>query len=103
MNESLESIGLTHVPFDQHPLWTTLADDLVVQLDVDPVPWPPPSESAPAPAPAPGSLTFDPASRRLSIACRSGAVIVKRVKRQGGKGWIEAKEWWAGNKGRFSK
>lgn len=78
----------------QHPLWTAFAEDLVVQLEVDPVPL---SESASAP----GSLAFDPLSRRLSVACRSGAVTIKRVKRQGGKGWIEAKEWWAGNKGRF--
>ncbi|KWU41767.1 Formyltransferase [Rhodotorula sp. JG-1b] len=88
----------------QHPLWTTFADDLVVQLDVESVPLLSSESSAPsAPAPAPGSLAFDPASRRLSIACRSGSVVVKRVKRQGGKGWIEAREWWAGNKSRFLK
>lgn len=69
-----------------------------MQLDVDPVPL---AFEPDLGAASPGSLMFDPASRRLSIACRSGLVIVKRVKRQGGKGWIEAKEWWAGNKGRF--
>ncbi|GAA5882723.1 hypothetical protein JCM3774_004533 [Rhodotorula dairenensis] len=82
----------------QHPLWTTLAD-LAVQLDLDPVPC---SDARPGMSPSPpGTVAFDPAPRRLTVACRSGSVVVKHIKRQGGKGWVEAKEWWAGNKGKI--
>ncbi|GAA5989418.1 hypothetical protein JCM10908_000465 [Rhodotorula pacifica] len=73
----------------QHPLWTTLSG-VSHQLDIDPVP----VDSSIAP----GSLAFESSS--LQVGCRTGSVRVRRVKREGGKGWIDAKEWWAGNRSR---
>ncbi|POY75734.1 hypothetical protein BMF94_1144 [Rhodotorula taiwanensis] len=66
----------------QHPLWTRFSGS-VVQIEVAPT-----SDSLDS-----GSLSL--VDGRLVVGCKSGAVQLVRVKREGGK-WVDACAWWNG-------
>ncbi|POY69958.1 hypothetical protein BMF94_7041 [Rhodotorula taiwanensis] len=79
---ALEAVRLQRAIGHQHPLWTRFSGS-VLQMEV-----------------APTSASLDTGSLSLVdgclvIGCRSGAVQLIRVKREGGK-WVDACAWWNG-------